>query len=72
MIINKIKRILLGAWKSKTIWFNTIIAGLMQAEAAFSLLQPWLGDTVYGVALFTLTVGNVLLRGVTDKALADK
>ena len=71
-IVTKIKAVLTGAWKSKTIWFNTLVGSLLAAEAAFPLLHGLISDFWYGVILFTLTIGNVILRGVTNKALADK
>ena len=61
-----------GAAKSKTVWFNTIVAMLLAAEPAIGLLQPVLGESVYGVVSFALIVGNVALRAITTKALGDK
>lgn len=61
-----------GAWKSKTIWFNAIVGALVSLESVFPLLQPALGPQWYGIIMVALTVGNVVLRGVTNKALADK
>jgi len=69
---DKIIAVLKGAWKSKTIWFNTLVGSLLAAEASFPLLHGLISDFWYGVILFTLTIGNVILRGITNKALADK
>lgn len=58
--------------KSKTIWFNALIAGLAAAEASFSLLKPYLGEGIYGAALFAVTVGNVILRFATTQPVTNK
>lgn len=65
-------KILEGAAKSKTIWFNTIIGGLLALEPVFPLLQNVLGANAYAIGMVILTVGNVMLRGATTKALGDK
>lgn len=56
-------------YKSKTIIFNVLITVLLVAEQSFSLLQSVLGESVYGVVLFTLTIGNVILRTVTNTSV---
>ena len=66
------KQTIKGAVKSKTIWFNTIAGMLLAAEPALALLQPMLGDSVYGIISFVLIIGNVGLRAITTKALGDK
>ena len=54
------------AWyQSKTIIFNIVMSALMSAEQSFPLLQSFLGESTYGVLLFTLTIGNVILRSIT-------
>lgn len=68
---NKLQ-ILKGSIKSKTMWFNTILGTLLAAEGSIALLQPVLGDSAFGIVSFTLTVGNMFLRGMTNKALVDK
>lgn len=56
--------------KSRTIWFNAFVAMLAAAEASFGLLKPYLGESVYGVALFVVTIANVYLRFVTTQPVA--
>jgi hypothetical protein len=68
----EVTKVLKGSVKSKTVWFNTITGALLALEPVFPLLQPMLGDAWYGVGMAVLTVGNVILRGMTNKALADK
>lgn len=52
-------------YRSKTIIFNIIMSALVSAEQSFPLLQAFLGESTYGVLLFTLTIGNVVLRSIT-------
>lgn len=68
----EIKATLQGSVKSKTIWFNTTVGALLALEPVFPLLQPMLGDAWYGLGMVVLTVGNVILRAMTNKALGDK
>lgn len=56
-------------WKSKTLWFNAIIAGLTALEASANLIQPYLPGNVYGYGLMLLAVGNGALRIVTTQGL---
>ena len=70
--MTQIKQIIKGATLSKTVWFNTLAGALLALEPVFPLLQGVLGDSWYGIGMVVLTVGNVLLRGVTNKSLADK
>ena len=56
-------------WKSKTVWFNAIIAALAALEANARLIQPYIPGNVYGWGLLVLTVGNTFLRIVTTQAL---
>ena len=57
-------------YKSKTIWFNAIIAGLVALEASFSAMQGFLPANVYGIAVTVLAVGNAMLRIVTTQGIA--
>ena len=58
--------------RSKTLWFNAIVAALAALEGAFSLLQPFVPGNVFAWLTITLTVGNAILRVLTTQALADK
>jgi hypothetical protein len=59
-------------YKSKTIWFNIIVAGLTALEASFSMLQPNIPVSVYGVLLTVLTVGNAALRIISTSTITFK
>ena len=70
--MTQIKQIIKGATLSKTVWFNTLVGALMALEPVFPFLQATLGDKWYGIGMVVLTVGNVILRGMTNKSLVDK
>jgi hypothetical protein len=55
-------------YKSKTIWFNIIVAGLVALEASFSMLQPLLPANSYGVLATILAIGNAVLRVISTQA----
>lgn len=57
-------------WKSRTLWFNALVAGAAAAEANFQLLQPLLPANVYQLLTFALVVGNALLRLVTTTGVS--
>ncbi len=57
--------------KSKTLWFNIIVAVLGIIEMNMSLMQPYLGDS-YGIIFMVIAVINVVLRTVTTTSLKDK
>ena len=59
-------------WKSKTLWFNALVAALAAAEASFSLIQPYVPGNIYGWGLLLLTCGNALLRILTTQGVALK
>lgn len=56
-------------WKSKTIWFNLIMAVLSSLEATFHLLQPIFGSSLYGVGAVFVAVVNAGLRVVTSQPI---
>jgi len=58
--------------KSKTMWFNAIVASLAALEGVFSLLQPHVAGNVYAYLTIALTVGNAALRVVTTQPLNQK
>lgn len=57
--------------KSKTLWFNIVVAVLGIIEMNMSLMQPYLGDS-YGIIFMVIAVINVVLRTVTTTSLKDK
>lgn len=66
------RRSIKGAAKSKTIWFNAAVAGLIALEPVFGTLQAFLPGNVYAWASVALVVGNAALRTITNTGLADK
>lgn len=59
-------------WHSKTLWFNAVVASLGALEAGANLVQPYVPGNVYGWGLLLLTVGNAILRVVTNQGLTLK
>ena len=59
-------------FKSKTLWFNALVAALAALEASASMVQPLVAGNVYGYALLLLTVGNAALRIITTQGLSLK
>jgi hypothetical protein len=59
-------------YKSKTLWFNLLIAGLAALEASFSFLQPLFSESVYGILITVLTIGNALLRIISTQTIIFK
>ena len=60
------------AIRSKTMWFNAILAALAALEGVFGVLQPYVPGNVFAYMTIALTVGNAILRVLTTQALADK
>jgi hypothetical protein len=59
------------AWyRSRTLWFNLLVALLGTAELSLGLLAPVLGEAVYPVLAFALALGNAVLRVLTKLPLA--
>lgn len=58
--------------RSKTMMFNLLVAGMAAFEGAFTVLQPYVGGNVYAYLTIGLTVGNALLRVVTNEPLSNK
>lgn len=59
-------------YKSKTVWFNIIVAGLVALEASFAMLQPLLPVNAYGVLTTVLAVGNAMLRVISSQGIIFK
>ncbi len=57
--------------KSKTLWFNLLVAILGIIELNMLVLEPYLGDH-YGIVFMAIAIINVILRTVTTTSLKDK
>lgn len=57
--------------KSKTLWFNLLVAILGIIELNMLVLEPYLGDH-YGIVFMVIAIINVILRTVTTTSLKDK
>lgn len=55
--------------KSRTLWFNALIAALAALEASANLVQAYVPGNIYGWCLMLLVVGNAGLRIVTTQGL---
>jgi len=66
------KDTLLGALRSKTMWFNLLIALMGAGEAVFGFLQPHISGQVYGYGMAILLIGNTILRVLTTMPLDQK
>ena len=54
-------------WKSRTLWFNGLIAALAAIEANAMFIQPLIPGNVYGWGILILSAGNAVLRAVTGQ-----
>jgi len=65
-----------GAFRSFTIWFNSlmavVIASLPLMQDSFPELQSYVPSKWYHYAMGLLIVGNILLRIKTTTSLAEK
>jgi hypothetical protein len=59
-------------YKSKTLWFNLIVAGLAALETSFHFLQPVIPEIYYGVLITVLTIGNAILRIISTQTIIFK
>lgn len=57
-------------YKSKVLWFNAIVSGLVALEASFSVLQGLLPANTYAIAVAVLAVGNAVLRIITTQGIS--
>jgi hypothetical protein len=71
-MLNKLR----NAWRSKTIWFNTVLLSLLPIfEVALQLtpqIREFLPEDVYKVIGLVAVVGNTVLRFMTSKPLEAK
>lgn len=56
-------------WKSKTLWFNTLIALMAAVEASTMLLQPHLPFNFYFALTVLMPAVNVALRFISTQEL---
>lgn len=61
-----------GAFKSKTVWFNVLIAVLGGLELLGAHLTALFGTQVAAAILLTGAIVNLALRAVTTQALSEK
>lgn len=63
---------MMGALKSKTVWFNVAVALLGYLEVNQALVSQWVGPQNLGHAMMAIALGGIILRTVTTSALSDK
>ncbi|HAF00403.1 MAG TPA: hypothetical protein DCG63_03825 [Methylophilaceae bacterium] len=56
-------------YKSKTIWFNTVVAMLATLEATAHVIQPYVSGNVFAYGMLILTMGNAGLRIITTQGI---
>jgi hypothetical protein len=56
-------------WKSKTIIFNMVMAGLVTLEATMSQLSALMPGNWYAIISIILPVGNAMLRIITTTGI---
>lgn len=56
-------------YRSKTLIFNAIVAGLIALEATTNIFKPYVSDLFYVVLAVVLPVVNAMLRIVTTQAI---
>ncbi len=61
-----------GALRSKTVWWNILLALLASLEMFASHLTTLFGQNVAAAVLMTGAMINLALRVVTTQALAEK
>jgi hypothetical protein len=61
-----------GALKSKTVWFNVLIAILGGLELMGAHLTTLFGSQVAAAIMLTGAIANLALRAVTTQPLAAK
>jgi hypothetical protein len=55
--------------RSKTLWLNAIVAGMVALEAGTGLLQPLLPVSLYTAVAVSLPVINAVLRVITTQGV---
>lgn len=65
-------RTLKGALRSRTVWWNILLAVLASLELFASHLTTLFGQEVAAAVLLTGAVINLALRTITTQALSEK
>ncbi len=65
-------KFLKGAFKSRTIWWNVLLAFLGSLELFGSHLTTLFGTQVAAVVLLVGGAANLVLRAITTQALSEK
>ena len=61
-----------GALKSKTVWFNVLLAVLGGLELMGTHLTTLFGSQVAAAIMLTGAVANLALRAITTQSLQEK
>lgn len=65
-----------GAWKSVTIWFNTVALAALPlldaTQSALPAMKEYTDGRLFGVFAMAVILGNVFLRFKTTQDLKDK
>lgn len=65
-----------GCFKSMTLWFNGVMAGVIlywpEIVATLPQFREYLGDEAYKSLTLIVLVGNALLRAKTKTSLTEK
>jgi hypothetical protein len=61
-----------GALKSKTVWFNVLLAILGGLELMGAHLTTLFGSQVAAAIMLSGAIANLALRAVTTQALSEK
>lgn len=68
--INEVKVASKKPWyRSKTLWFNTIVAMLIALESTLHVIQPYVPGNIYAYGMLFLVMVNAGLRIVTSQGI---
>lgn len=56
-------------YKSRTLWFNAIVAILIALETGLHIIQPYVPGNIYAWSLLLLIIVNAALRIITSQGL---
>ena len=59
-------------YKSKTLWLNAVVGGLVALESTTSYLQGHIADKFYIAVAIGLPVLNAVLRSMTNQPITYK